>query len=84
MVLATLPDMLQIPWVSMTSGKKIIAGPATVRTDDVRFLAGLAEAGEIKPVIDRRYPFEQMVEAHRYVDSGRKKGNVVITLGYDD
>lgn len=84
MVLAGLPDMLKAPWVSMTSGKKIIAGPATVRPDDLRFLAGLAEAGEFKPVIDRRYPFEQIAEAHRHVDTGRKKGNVVITLEHDD
>lgn len=84
MVLAGLPDMLQIPWVSMTSNKKIIAGPAAVRAEDLRFLAGLAEAGEFKPVIDRRYPFEQIAEAHRYVDTGRKKGNVIITLKHDD
>jgi NADPH:quinone reductase-like Zn-dependent oxidoreductase len=84
MVLGGLPDMLQIPWVSMTSRKKVIAGPAAGRVEDLRFLAGLAEAGEFKPVIDRSYPFEQIVEAHRYVDTGRKKGNVVITLGHDD
>jgi NADPH:quinone reductase-like Zn-dependent oxidoreductase len=80
LVLAGLPDMLQIPWVSMTGSKKIIAGPAAERTDDVRFLAELAQAGKFRPVIDRRYSFEQMAEAHSYVDSGRKKGNVVITL----
>lgn len=84
MVLAGLPDMLQIPWVSMTSNKKIIAGPAAVRAEDLRFLAGLAEAGEFKPVIDRRYPFERIAEAHSYVDTGRKKGNVIITLEHDD
>ena len=84
MVLAGLPDMLQAPWVSMTSSKKVIAGPATVRAEDLRFLAGLAEAGEFKPVIDRRYPFEQIAEAHSYVDTGRKKGNVIITLEHDD
>lgn len=80
MVLAGLPDMLLAPWVSMTSSKKVIAGPATVRVEDLRFLAELAEAGEFKPVIDRRYPFEKIAEAHCYVDTGRKKGNVAITL----
>ncbi|MBI2778793.1 MAG: NAD(P)-dependent alcohol dehydrogenase [Gammaproteobacteria bacterium] len=84
MVLAGLPDMLQIPWVSMTSSRQVIAGPAAMRVEDLRFLAGLAEAGEFKPVIDRRYPFEQIAEAHRHVDTGRKKGNVVITLEHDD
>jgi NADPH:quinone reductase-like Zn-dependent oxidoreductase len=84
MVLGGLPDMLRIPWVSMTSSKKVIAGPAAGRAEDLRFLAGLAEAGEFKPVIDRCYPFEQIAEAHSYVDTGRKKGNVVITLVHDD
>lgn len=84
MVLAGLPDMLQAPLVSMTSSKKAIAGPvAGARAEDLRFLAGLAESGEFKPVIDRRYPFEQIAEAHSYVDTGRKKGNVIITLEHD-
>lgn len=84
MMLAGLPDLLQIPWVAMTSNKKVIAGPATVRVEDLHFLAGLAEAGTFKPVIDRSYPLEQIVDAHRYVDTGRKKGNVIITVKRDD
>ena len=83
-VLGGLPDLLMVPWVSMTSSKRIIAGPAAERVEDLAVLAQLAAAGEFTPVIDRRYPFEQMVEAHRYVDSGRKRGNVVITVRQND
>jgi NADPH:quinone reductase-like Zn-dependent oxidoreductase len=80
MVLGGLPDMLKIPWVSITDSRKVIAGPAAERAEDLRFLAKLAETGEFKPVIDRSYPFGQIAEAHGYVGTGRKKGNVVITL----
>jgi NADPH:quinone reductase-like Zn-dependent oxidoreductase len=83
MVLAGLPNILLIPWVAMTSNKRVIAGPVAERVDDLRFLANLAETGAFQPVIDRRYPLAQIAEAHRYVDTGRKKGNVVITVEHD-
>jgi NADPH:quinone reductase-like Zn-dependent oxidoreductase len=83
LVLGGLPDLLQAPWVSLTSDKKVVAGPAAGRAEDLRFLAELAAAGAYKPVIDRRYPFERIVDAHRHVDTGHKRGNIAITLEQD-
>jgi len=51
--------------------------------EELQLIAGLAEQGALKTVIDRRYAFEDIVEAHRYVDTGRKKGNVIITVGHE-
>lgn len=84
LVIAGLPEMLSALWTSMTCSKKIIAGPTSGGAEELRFLADLAEKGQFRPVIDRRYPFEQIVEAHRYVDTGRKRGNVIITLEHGD
>ncbi len=71
----------QALWTSIVGDKKVVIGMARKNVEDLVYLKDLVEAGELRPVIDRRYPLEETAEAHRYAERGHKQGNLVITVG---
>ncbi len=80
LVVAGLPQMLQAVFVSRKDGRQALAGTPGDSAQTLQILGKLAQEGELKPLIDKVYPLEEIAKAHAYVDSGRKRGSVVITL----
>lgn len=79
-LLETVALLVVTRWV----GSKRVRGAADRRSKhDVRLMKELIEAGAFRPVVDRRYPMDQVAEAHRYVETWRKTGNVVLTMAND-
>lgn len=75
-----LPEMLRGRWATLTTDKQVFFDVANYKLENIHFLRAQAEAGTIKAVIDRTFPLAQTAEAHRYVDTGEKAGNVIITV----
>ncbi len=80
LVLASLGENLGALWVALTTRHRVIAGPVSVRVDDLRQLADLATQGKYNAVVEQRFPLERIADAHRVVDTGHKRGAVVVTL----
>lgn len=76
----TLLGRIRGGWMNLTGERTVISSLAGYAPEDVEALVELVEAGEVRAVVDRRYPLDEIADAHRYVESGRKTGNVVIDV----
>jgi NADPH:quinone reductase-like Zn-dependent oxidoreductase len=79
-----LQNLYRLPLAPLTRGRKVVFAPPKFDTETVRYLAGLLATGRLTPPIDRCYPLEEIVEAYRFVETGRKLGNVVIVVDAAD
>ncbi len=77
---AGMAQMFRGMWINTTTNRTVLMGVIRHNAEDISFLKKLIETDKFKPVIDRTYPIEQIAEAHAYVETGHKKGNIAINL----